>query len=88
MGKSCWRARLAIQQLFPIRIFLPFPIYKLPPNVIFLHFRPETWQFYLLFPALFMSGNHRVPGLKFKGGWVGHMTRPGPINLVMCFADG
>ena len=26
-------------------------------------------QFYLVFPALFISGTHKVPGLKFKGGY-------------------
>ena len=31
-------------------------------------YRPQTWQFYLFFPALFISGIH-------KEGWVGHVTR-------------
>ena len=68
MGKSCWRARLAIQQLFPIQILLPFPIFKLLPHFIFECYRPQTWQFYLFFPDIFISGIHKVPGLKFKGG--------------------
>ena len=73
-------ARLANQQLFPIQILLPFPIFKLLPNFIFHCYRPQTWQLYLFFPALFISGTRKVPGLKFKGG-VGHMTRSckGPI---------
>ena len=49
MGKSCWIASLAIQQLFPIQIFLTFPIFKLLPNFIFQCYRPQTWQFYLVF---------------------------------------
>ena len=68
VGKSCWRVRLAIQQLFLIQILLPFPIFKLPPNFIFQWYRPQTWQFYLCFRALFISSTHKVPGLKFKGG--------------------
>ena len=44
MGKSCWRVRLAIQQLFPIQIFLPFPIFKLLPSFIFQCYRPQAWQ--------------------------------------------
>ena len=67
MGKSGWMARLAIEQLFPIQIFFPFPIFKLLPNFIFQCYRPQTWQFYLVFPALFISGIHKVPGLKFNG---------------------
>ena len=68
MGKSCWLASLAHQQLFPIQIFLPFPIFKLLPNFIFQCYRPQAWQFYLVFPALFISGTHKVPGLKSNGG--------------------
>ena len=67
MGKSCWMARLAIQQLFPIQILLViFLIIKLPPNVIFQWYRHQTWQLYLVFPALFISGIHKVSGIKFK----------------------
>ena len=73
MGKSCWLASLASQQLFPIQILLPFPIFKLLPNLIFQCYRPQTWQFYLVIPALFISGTQKVPGLKFNG--VGHVTR-------------
>ena len=47
---------------------LTIPIFKLLPNFIFQWYRPQTWQFYLVFPALFISGTHNVPGLKFKGG--------------------
>ena len=53
MGKSCRRARPAIQQLFPIQILLPFPIFKLPPNFIFQCYRPQTWQSYLFFSCSF-----------------------------------
>ena len=63
MGKSCWRARLGIQQFFRIEIFLPFLIFKLLLNFIFQCYRPQTWQSYLVFPALFISGTHKVPGL-------------------------
>ena len=45
MGKSCWMARLTIQQLFPIQIFLILLIFKLLPNC--------TYFFLLLsFPVL------------------------------------
>ena len=44
--------RLALQQRFPIQIFLPFPRFKLLPNFIFQCYRPQTWQFYLVCPAL------------------------------------
>ena len=37
-------------------------------NFIFECYRPQTWQFYLRFSALFISGIHEVQGLKFKGG--------------------
>ena len=59
-----------MQQLFPIQILLPFPIFKLPPNFIFQCYRPQTWQFYLFFPALSVSSIQKVPGIKFKGGEV------------------
>ena len=68
MGKSCWMARLANQRLFPIQIFLPFMIFKLLPNFTFQCYRSQTSQFYLVFPAFFISGTHKVPGLKFNGG--------------------
>ena len=70
MEKSWWLASLANQQLFPIQIFLPFLIFKLLPNFIFQCYRPQTWQFYLVFPALFISGIHKVPDLKSNGGLV------------------
>ena len=69
MGESCWIASLAIQQLFPIQILLPFPIFKLPPNFISQCYRPQTWQFYLFFPALSVSSIREVLGPR-----VGHMT--------------
>ena len=65
MGKSCWMASLAIQKLFPIQILLRFELLR---NVIFECFIPQTWQFYLVFPAHFISAIHKVPDLKFKGG--------------------
>ena len=69
MGKSYWRARLAIQQHFPIQILLVFLRFKLLPNFIFQCYRPQTWQFYLFFPAqLSISAIHTVVGIKFKGG--------------------
>ena len=67
MGKSCWTARLAIQQHFPIQILLVFLRFKLLP-IIFHCYRPQTWQFYLFFPALSVSSIHEVLGIKFKGG--------------------
>ena len=68
MGKSCWIASLALQQPFPIQILLIFLRFKLLPNFIFQCYRHQTWQFYLFFPALFISGIHKVSGIKFKGG--------------------
>ena len=35
------------------RYLLPFPIFKLLPNVIYKCYRPQTWQFYLFFPSFF-----------------------------------
>ena len=58
----------AILQRFPIQILLIFLRFELPPNFIFQCYRPQTWQFYLFFPALFISDTHKVPGLKFNGG--------------------
>ena len=77
LGKSCWIARIAIEQLYPIlRI-------NLLPNFIFQCYRPQTWHFYLFFPALSISGIHKVLGIKFKGGYV---TWPLAANglLRMC----
>ena len=59
----CVIASLAIQQLLPI-----FIRFKLLSNFIFQCYRPQTWQFYLVFPALFISGTHKVSSCKFKGG--------------------
>ena len=74
MGKSCWMARVVTFS----HIFLPFAIFKLLLNFIFQCYRLQTWQFYLVFPALFISGTHKMLGLKFNGG-----SRPckGPILL-------
>ena len=55
------RARLAIQQLFAIQILLTFLIFKLPPNLMFQCYRPQTWhngsstEFFLLFSFLVFS---------------------------------
>ena len=68
MGKSCWRARLAIQQHFPIQILLVFLRFKLPPKFIFQCYRIQTWVSYLFFPALSISAIHEVLGIKFKDG--------------------
>ena len=73
MGKCCWIARLALQQHFPIQILFPFPIFKLLPNFIFQCYRPQTWQFYLCFPALSVSGIHEVLGINL---WVGRSRDP------------
>ena len=58
----------SLQQLCPIQILLIFLTFKLPPNFIFQCDRHQTWQFYLFFPALFISGIHKVSGIKFKVG--------------------
>ena len=69
MGKSCWIARLAMQQLFPIQILL-----------VFLRFLKTATKCYipmllisnlvvlLIFPARSFSDFHKVPGIEFKGG--------------------
>ena len=67
MGKCCWRASPPLQQLLLIQILFTFPIFKLPPHFIFQCYRPPTWQFYLFFPALFVSSIHEVLGTKFRG---------------------
>ena len=45
---------IALQQLFPIQILLIFQRFKLPPNFIFQCYGPQTCQFPLFFPALFI----------------------------------
>ena len=55
-------------KLFPIQMLLIFTRFELLQNFIFESYRPQTWQFYLCFPALFISGIHKVSGLKFGGG--------------------
>ena len=69
MGKSCCMPRL-----FPIQLLLIFLRFKLLPNVIFHCYRPQTWQFYIVLPALFISGIHKVTRLNLRV--VGHLTRP------------
>ena len=63
-------ASVAIQQLFPMQILLPFLMFKLLPNVIFLRKATDLklGSSTYFFPALFISGIHKVPSLKFKGG--------------------
>ena len=39
-GKSCWMARLIIQQHFSLHIFLQFLRFKLPPNCLFYNPSP------------------------------------------------
>ena len=51
---------LALQQLFPIQIHLTFPTFKLLSYFIFQCYRPQTRQLYLFFPALSISGIHKV----------------------------
>ena len=89
MGTICWMVSLAFQQLFPIQIFLIFLRFKLPPNFDIpvsstdLRLGSST----LLFsPSLFISGIHKVPGIKFKGRYVVNMTGSckGPTNKLFC----
>ena len=42
--------------------------FKLLANYIFQCYRPQTWQFYLFFPANFISSIHKVPSVTFKDG--------------------
>ena len=63
-NKLCYPATFSHTN--PLTIFL---IFKLLPNFIFQCYRSQMLQFYLFFPALFISGIHKVPGLKFKGGY-------------------
>ena len=37
---------------FSIQILIIFLKFELPPNFIFQCYRPQTWQFYIFFPAL------------------------------------
>ena len=65
MGKLLDRlARLVF--FASLLVFLRF---KLLPNILYSKScRPQTWQFYLVFPALSISAIHKVLGIKFKGG--------------------
>ena len=56
-------------QLFSIQILLPFQIFKPLPscNISILQTSGLGSSAYF-FPALFISGTHKVPGFKFKGG--------------------
>ena len=64
MGKSCWMASLAYHVVVPMYHGKP-SLFRLLSNFIFQCYRHQTWQFY---SVLFISGIHKVPGLKFKGG--------------------
>ena len=48
--RSCFPAT------FPIQILLIFLRLKLRENVVFQCYKSQTWQLYLFFPALFISG--------------------------------
>ena len=61
-------ASLADQQLFLLQILVIFLRFELALNFIFYCYRSQTWQFYLVFPVLCISGAHKVSGLKFNGG--------------------
>ena len=64
-----WEKVLAIQQHFPIQVLSVFLRFKLLLNFLFQCYRPQTWEFYLFFPALSISAIHEVlAGIKFKGG--------------------
>ena len=39
-------------------------------DFIFQCYRPQTWQFYLFFPALSISAIHKVLDIKFKSGYM------------------
>ena len=38
--------------------------FELPPNFIFQCYRPQTWQFYIFFPALSFLVIHKVTSLR------------------------
>ena len=63
MGKSCWMARLAIQ------ILLIFPRFQLLPKKCYISnakdLKPGSSTY--PFPALSISGIHKMPDIKFKG---------------------
>ena len=86
MRKRCWIARLAMQQHFPIQIPLVFLRFKLLPNFIFLCYRPQTWQLYLVFPALSISAIHEVLGIKCKGvrSYDGPLAAKGLLRFHHC----
>ena len=63
-----WRI-LIIDSFCPLATFPhtnPLNISILPSNCILQYKRPQTWQFYLFFPALSISSIHKVPSITLK----------------------
>ena len=75
--------------IFSIQILSIFLWYfQLLPNFIFQWYRPQTFQFYL-FPALFISGIHKVPGIKLRVGMsCDHWSSKGPIGRINGMRSG
>ena len=66
MGKSCWIARLALQQLFPIQILLDLNCYQLLySNDTDLKYSTFTY-FFLLFSFLTLTCKRPIPYLLVK----------------------
>ena len=65
---SKWMAMLAIQQLFPIQIFVTLQDLTCNQTLCFNATDLKlNWQFYILFPALSISGI-QIPNSKSKVG--------------------
>ena len=79
-----WIASLALQQLFLIQILLIFLRFELPPNFIFQCYRPPTRQFYLVFPALFISGTHKAPSITLRMGRSRDPLLQKYLTLIVC----
>ena len=47
-------------KFFHTNLLIIFLRFELPPNCILQCYRPQTWQFYLLIAALFISSIHKV----------------------------
>ena len=72
MGKSCWMARLALQQHFPTQILLVFLSIKIATKFYIPMLQTSNLAVLLiLFPALSVFSIHNVLGILKM---VGHVT--------------
>ena len=70
---------LLFSNIFPYKILLTFPTFKLPA---ILCCRPQTWQFYIFFLFFLFLVLTKAQLLLYISGWVGHVTLSckGPIS--------